>query len=61
MHAPARPGPRGRSELRHALHYVRDHLSLYQLTIEPGTRFFTLREAAGSLYWTMTSRQSCGS
>jgi oxygen-independent coproporphyrinogen-3 oxidase len=31
-----------RAELRQALSLVADHLSLYQLTIEPGTRFETL-------------------
>jgi oxygen-independent coproporphyrinogen-3 oxidase len=38
----ARPGqsiPAWRAELRHALSLVADHLSLYQLTIEPGTNF----------------------
>ena len=30
------------AELRHALDYAGDHLSVYQLTIEPGTRFFNL-------------------
>lgn len=29
-------------ELEAALHYVGDHLSLYQLTIEPGTQFYHL-------------------
>jgi len=41
----ARPGqdlPAWRAELRHALGLVADHLSLYQLTIEPGTKFETL-------------------
>ncbi|HJS84311.1 MAG TPA: radical SAM family heme chaperone HemW [Acetobacteraceae bacterium] len=41
----ARPGQdaRGwREELRQALDLAADHLSLYQLTIEPGTRFETL-------------------
>lgn len=41
----ARPGqtPRAwRRELEAALSFVRDHLSVYELTIEPGTRFFTL-------------------
>jgi putative oxygen-independent coproporphyrinogen III oxidase len=40
----ARPGqaePAWRAELRQALALAADHLSLYQLTIEPGTRFFT--------------------
>jgi putative oxygen-independent coproporphyrinogen III oxidase len=34
--------PAWRAELRHALGLVADHLSLYQLTIEPGTKFETL-------------------
>ena len=41
----ARPGqdlPAWRAELREALALVADHLSLYQLTVEPGTRFETL-------------------
>ncbi|MEO8714823.1 MAG: radical SAM family heme chaperone HemW [Acetobacteraceae bacterium] len=41
----ARPGqdvPTWRAELRRALALAADHLSLYQLTIEPGTRFETL-------------------
>jgi putative oxygen-independent coproporphyrinogen III oxidase len=41
----ARPGqdvPAWRAELRQALDLAADHLSLYQLTIEPGTRFETL-------------------
>ncbi|MCQ4162417.1 radical SAM family heme chaperone HemW [Roseomonas sp. GC11] len=40
----ARPGqtlPDWRAELRQALTLAADHLSLYQLTIEPGTRFAT--------------------
>jgi oxygen-independent coproporphyrinogen-3 oxidase len=40
----ARPGQREaawRAELRQALALAADHLSLYQLTIEPGTRFAT--------------------
>lgn len=40
----ARPGQREadwRAELRRALDLAADHLSLYQLTIEPGTRFAT--------------------
>jgi putative oxygen-independent coproporphyrinogen III oxidase len=40
----ARPGQEEaawRTELRQALALAADHLSLYQLTIEPGTRFFT--------------------
>ncbi|HYZ31805.1 MAG TPA: radical SAM family heme chaperone HemW, partial [Crenalkalicoccus sp.] len=40
----ARPGQEEaawRAELRHALALAADHLSLYQLTIEPGTRFAT--------------------
>jgi putative oxygen-independent coproporphyrinogen III oxidase len=44
----ARPGQTAASwatELCHALAHARDHLSVYQLTIEPGTRFFGLREA----------------
>jgi putative oxygen-independent coproporphyrinogen III oxidase len=41
----ARPGqtlPAWRAELRAALALAADHLSLYQLTIEPGTAFATL-------------------
>jgi oxygen-independent coproporphyrinogen-3 oxidase len=41
----ARPGqtlPDWRAELRQALGMAADHLSLYQLTIEPGTRFEAL-------------------
>ena len=41
----ARPGQsieNWRSELAQALEFGTDHLSLYQLTIEPGTRFETL-------------------
>jgi oxygen-independent coproporphyrinogen-3 oxidase len=41
----ARPGhtlPAWRAELRQALALIADHLSLYQLTIEPGTKFETL-------------------
>ncbi len=41
----ARPGQTlaaWRAELRRALDLAADHLSLYQLTIEPGTRFETL-------------------
>lgn len=41
----ARPGQTPaawRSELRQALSLAADHLSLYQLTIEPGTKFETL-------------------
>ena len=41
----ARPGQTEaawRAELRRALDIAADHLSLYQLTIEPGTRFATL-------------------
>ena len=44
----ARPGQTVASwdaELGRALALARGHLSLYQLTIEPGTRFFTLHEA----------------
>jgi oxygen-independent coproporphyrinogen-3 oxidase len=40
----ARPGqqlPEWRAELKRALALAADHLSLYQLTIEPGTRFAT--------------------
>ena len=59
----ARPGQTEaawRAELRTALALAADHLSLYQLTIEPGTRFATLAargeivlpegEAAAALY-----------
>jgi oxygen-independent coproporphyrinogen-3 oxidase len=41
----ARPGQTAagwQAELRRALAHAGDHLSLYQLTIEPGTRFHTL-------------------
>jgi putative oxygen-independent coproporphyrinogen III oxidase len=37
-----------RSELKQALQHAADHLSLYQLTIEPGT-MFAARHAAGTL------------
>jgi putative oxygen-independent coproporphyrinogen III oxidase len=43
----ARPGQTldaWRSELREALAIAADHLSLYQLTIEPGTQFATLHQ-----------------
>ncbi|HTI80476.1 MAG TPA: radical SAM family heme chaperone HemW, partial [Acetobacteraceae bacterium] len=43
----ARPGQTlaaWRSELREALDLAADHLSLYQLTIEPGTQFATLHQ-----------------
>jgi oxygen-independent coproporphyrinogen-3 oxidase len=43
----ARPGQTlaaWRAELRQALDLAADHLSLYQLTIEPGTRFATLHQ-----------------
>jgi putative oxygen-independent coproporphyrinogen III oxidase len=43
----ARPGQTlesWRTELRQALDLAADHLSLYQLTIEPGTRFATLHQ-----------------
>ena len=43
----ARPGqtqPQWEAELRRALAFGTEHLSLYQLTIEPGTRFATLFE-----------------
>jgi len=43
----ARPGqtlPAWRDELRQALALAADHLSLYQLTIEPGTQFATLHQ-----------------
>jgi oxygen-independent coproporphyrinogen-3 oxidase len=44
----ARPGQSvaaWRSELRRALELVADHLSLYQLTIEPGTKFEALHRS----------------
>ena len=44
----ARPGQTPatwEAELRQALSLAADHLSLYQLTIEPGTPFFVLHEA----------------
>ena len=47
----ARPGqtlPAWRAELRAALALAADHLSLYQLTIEPGTAFAT-RHARGEI------------
>lgn len=46
----ARPGQSiaaWRDELRRALDLVADHLSLYQLTIEPGTKFEALHRAGG--------------
>ncbi|MDB5372781.1 MAG: coproporphyrinogen oxidase, partial [Belnapia sp.] len=58
---PDQPEAAWRAELRQALALAADHLSLYQLTIEPGTRFateyargaFTLPDAdeAARLYW----------
>ena len=58
---PHQPEAAWRAELRQALALAADHLSLYQLTIEPGTRFateyargaFTLPDAdeAARLYW----------
>ncbi|GGC35918.1 coproporphyrinogen III oxidase [Siccirubricoccus deserti] len=58
---PGQPEAAWRAELRQALALAADHLSLYQLTIEPGTRFateyargaFTLPDAdeAARLYW----------
>jgi putative oxygen-independent coproporphyrinogen III oxidase len=44
----ARPGQTldaWQAELEQAIGYAVDHLSLYQLTIEEGTRFFTLHQA----------------
>jgi oxygen-independent coproporphyrinogen-3 oxidase len=58
---PGQPEAAWRAELRQALALAADHLSLYQLTIEPGTRFateyargaFALPDAdeAARLYW----------
>ncbi|MBL6458468.1 coproporphyrinogen III oxidase [Belnapia sp. T6] len=58
---PGQPEAAWRDELRRALALAADHLSLYQLTIEPGTRFateyargaFALPEPdeAARLYW----------
>ena len=58
---PQQPEAAWRAELRQALALAADHLSLYQLTIEPGTRFateyargaFTLPDSdeAARLYW----------
>jgi oxygen-independent coproporphyrinogen-3 oxidase len=48
----ARPGqtlPDWRAELRRALGMAADHLSLYQLTIEPGTRFEALHRQGALL------------
>ena len=45
MPAPARRRRPGQAELAQALTLAADHLSLYQLTIEPGTPFFALHEA----------------
>jgi oxygen-independent coproporphyrinogen-3 oxidase len=39
---PGQPEAAWRAELRRALALAADHLSLYQLTIEPGTQFATL-------------------
>ncbi len=68
----ARPGQEEaawRAELRRALALAADHLSLYQLTIEPGTKFSTLfgrgdftlpeGEAAARLY-TATAEEAAG-
>lgn len=41
---PAQSQAMWEAELRHALSFGTEHLSLYQLTIEPGTRFATLFE-----------------
>jgi oxygen-independent coproporphyrinogen-3 oxidase len=58
---PGQPEAAWRAELRRALALAADHLSLYQLTIEPGTRFATLHargeivlpdgDEAARLYW----------
>jgi len=58
---PGQPEAAWRAELRRALARAADHLSLYQLTIEPGTRFATLHargeillpdgDEAARLYW----------
>jgi oxygen-independent coproporphyrinogen-3 oxidase len=60
----ARPGqtlPAWRAELRSALSIAADHLSLYQLTIEPATKYYTLHrqgalllpdnDTASRMYW----------
>ena len=39
MRGPARPSRPGAPNCGEALALAADHLSLYQLTIEPGTRF----------------------
>ena len=45
MAGPVRARPAWRRELAEALNYVGDHVSLYQLTIEPDTMFERLRDA----------------
>ena len=45
MVGPDRARPAWRRELAEALNYVGDHVSLYQLTIEPDTMFERLRDA----------------
>jgi coproporphyrinogen III oxidase-like Fe-S oxidoreductase len=45
MPVPAKASPRGRTSLGRALDFAADHLSLYQLTIEPGTQFEILHKA----------------
>jgi oxygen-independent coproporphyrinogen-3 oxidase len=68
----ARPGQTEaawRAELRSALALVADHLSLYQLTIEPGTRFETLHrrgeitlpdpDTAAALYEATAEEAAC--
>ena len=42
MRCPARARRPGQAELDRALAFGTGHLSLYQLTIEPGTRFAAL-------------------
>ena len=42
MRAPTRRRTRGQRELKEALAFGTEHLSLYQLTIEPGTAYATL-------------------
>jgi putative oxygen-independent coproporphyrinogen III oxidase len=55
-----RPGQslaRWQDELRHALAHAGDHLSVYQLTIEPGTPFH-LQERTGALQMPDDDRQA---
>ncbi len=45
MHGPTKTMDEWRCELMEALSYAKGHMSLYQLTIEDGTQFKTLRDS----------------